>query len=531
MKRIYRLLALLLALCLTAGLLAGCDEDPNDEEKLSVVMTGLFNTMDPALAATAAERTVVLHLFDNLLRWDGEKTVSAVAQSWQETDNEDGTVTYTFHLRGDAVWSDGSNLTAEDFVYAWKRLVSPDTASPSADILSMVSGYDEARAGDSEALQVSAPDKHTFEVTLSGPCAYFLSGVCTAPATMPVQQAAVESDEHWADSRTYFVGNGPFRRGGDWTDHHRLTLQKQDNHYDAKRIVPDRVELVLQTEEQARINAGRVDVVIGAANEPTGNGGDPTVGLLVVNGMSTNLERDGLRRALSLAIDRNALAADLGGSYVAADGLIPGGIRTGEGENFRDANGPLIDNDPEGYGDRCTQAATELHQAGYTSAAAMEQLGTVTLLYDSGSGQAALARQLQQMWRETLGLQVTLQGASNEEYLQLLTDGAYTLALTELTAACNDAAAYLEPWRSSDARNYALHMNAYDILMRVAAASTSAEARDAYLKDAEQLLLDSGNIIPLYSRQQPYQIREGVAGAVNDGLGAWYFGSVRRVTQ
>ena len=70
----------------------------------------------------------------------------------------------------------------------------------------------------------------------------------------------------------------------------------------------------------------------------------------------------------------------------------------------------------EGYGDRCTQAATELHQAGYTSAAAMEQLGTVTLLYDSGSGQAALARQLQQMWRETLGLQVTLQGVSNEEY-------------------------------------------------------------------------------------------------------------------
>ena len=100
---------------------------------------------------------------------------------------------------------------------------------------------------------------------------------------------------------------------------------------------------------------------------------------------------------MTLAIDRNALAADLGGSYVAADGLIPGGIRTGEGENFRDANGPLIDNDPEGYGDRCTQAATELHQAGYTSAAAMEQLGTVTLLYgarDTEHNQAVVLAQV-----------------------------------------------------------------------------------------------------------------------------------------
>ena len=532
MKRIYRLLALLLALCLTAGLLAGCDEDPNDEEKLSVVMTGLFNTMDPALAATAAERTVVLHVFDNLLRWDGEKSVSAVAQSWQETSNDDGTVTYTFHLRGDAVWSDGSRLTAADFVYAWKRLVSPDTASPNAAILSVVSGYDEARAGDVDALQVSAPDDHTLEVTLTGPCAYFLNSVCTAPATMPVRQKAVESDDDWVSSRTYFVGNGPFRRGGDWTDYHRLTLHKQEGHYSAKHISLDRVELVLQTEEQAAANAGRVDVVVGASSDPAVSGGDPTVGLLLVNQMATNLEKNGLRHALSLSVDRTALAESMGASYAAADGLVPDGIRTTGGQDFRAVNGSLIDNDPDTYNDRCTQAITELRQAGYTSAAAMEQLGTVTLLYDSGSGQAALARLLQQTWREKLGLQVTLQGVANEEYTQLLTTGEYTLALMELTAACSDAAACLDPWRGGDSRNYAqLHMNAYDILMRVAAGSASAEARDAYLKDAEQLLLDSGSVIPLYSRRQPYQLRDGVAGAVNDGLGAWYFGSVRRVTQ
>ncbi len=532
MKRINRLLALLLALCLAAGLLAGCGEDPNDEEKLSVVMTGQFTTMDPALATTAAERTVVLHVFDNLLRWDGEKSVSAVAQSWQETDNDDGTVTYTFHLRSDAAWSDGSSLTAADFVYAWKRLAAPGTASPNADILSVVSGYEDARAGDWDALQVSAPDAHTFEVTLTGPCAYFLDSICTAPATMPVRQQTVESDENWASSRTGFVGNGPFRRGGDWADLSRLTLHKREDHYNAKHISLDRVELVLQTEEQAAANVGRVDVVVGASSEPAGSGGDPTVGLLLINQMATSLEKSGLRRALSLSIDRAALAESLGVNYVAADGLIPEGIRTSSGQDFRAANGPLLDNDPDTYADRCTQAVSELHQAGYTSAAAMEQLGTVTLLYDSGSGQAGLARTLQQTWRETLGLQVTLQGAAGEEYTQLLTTGEYTLALMDMTAACNDAAAYLDPWRGSDARNYTLlRLNAYDILMRVAAASTSDEARDAYLKDAEQLLLDSGNVIPLYSRRQPYQLRDGVAGAVNDGLGAWYFGSVRRVAR
>ena len=74
-------------------------------------------------------------------------------------------------------------------------------------------------------------------------------------------------------------------------------------------------------------------------------------------------------------------------------------------------------------------------------------------------------------------------------------------------------------------------MNAYDILMRVAAASTSDEARDAYLKDAEGLLLDSANVVPLYGRQQPYQMAENVIGAVSDGLGAWYFGATRRLAK
>lgn len=559
MKKVKRTLAMVLALCMLLTVLTGCDEDPNDEDKLSVVLTGTFSTMDPAMAETVAERTVVLHLFDNLLRWDGTQAVPAAAQSWQRTDNEDGTVTYSFHLRADGKWSDGKAVTAADFVYAWQRLVSPDTDSPNAAILSMVAGYEDAHAGDMDALQVAADDDSTFTVTLSEPCAYFIDSVCTAAATMPVRQDAVESvtalpaeddsdtdseedtDEEpatvlpdWSVSRTFFMGNGPFYRTGDWADTSRLTLQKQENYHDARRITHDKLELVLQNREQAQRSAGRVDVVIGAAAEEGGytDGGAPTVGLLLINQMATSMERDGLRHALTEAIDRNAIQDELGVGYVPAEGLVPAGIRTGSGDDFRAVNGALIDNDPDTYTQRTNNAVALLREAGYVNSDTLSALGTVTLLYDNTTHMAPIARLLQQQWRDTLNINVTLQGKSTEEYQQSLLNGEFTLALTELTALYNDAAAYLEPWRSGDSRNYALlYANAYDILMRVAAASSSDEARDAYLKDAEQLLLDGHNVIPLYAEEQAYQFRDGVTGAVKDGLGSWYFGGVQNKVQ
>lgn len=527
-----RAAALLLTLCMAAALLSGCDEDPNDENKLSVVMTGGVSTVDPAMAATAAERTAVLHLFDNLYRLTSDGAVSAAAQSCQQTDNEDGTQTYTFHLRTDGKWSDGTAVTAEDFVYAWRRLVSPDTASPNAELLSMVVGYEDACAGDPEALAVSAEDNHTLTVTLADACPYFLSAVCTAPGTMPVQQKAVESGAEWATSREHFVGNGPYRRAGEWSGSQFITLIKQPDHYGARRIWLDRIEILFKNAADAAAAAGSVEVVIGAAGGNGAAGGDPTVGVLLINQMATNMERDGLRRALSLTIDRAAAARTLGAEYIPADGLVPSGIRTTAGEDFRAVNGAAIDNDPDTYDQRCADALEQFRQAGFARPEALASLGTVTLLYRSTPAQTALARQLQQTWRDELGITVTLQGEETEAYRRMLSGGEFTLALTELTTLYNDASAYLDMWCSGGAKNYALlHTNAYDILMRVAADSTSAEARDAYLKDAEGLLLDGANVIPIYGRQQPYEISGNITGVIGDGLGAWYFGAVRRAAK
>lgn len=530
MRNWRRAAALLLALCMTM-LLAACGEDPNDEEKLSVVMTGTVRTMDPAQAVTPAERTVVKHVFENLMRPSAEGAVHAVARSYTEETALDGTVTYTFQLRTDAKWSDGSAVTAGDFVYAWRRLVDPETNSPNADALAMVAGYDKAVLGDTEALQVSAPDDHTLVVVLSGSYPSFIESTCTSAVTMPVQEKAVTGHDNWSVSSLWFVGNGAYERTGDWSDSTRLTLHTRAAYYDVKRLGPDRIDIQLKDRQAADASAGKVDIVIGAGGEDAQQGGDPTVGILLLNQMATSMSRSELRRALSLVIDRNAVAEAMGQDYTAAEGLVPYGILTASGEEFRVVNGTRIDNDPDKYEERCQGALALLRQAGFSNAVSLSALDTVTLAYDRTSDQAQAAQQLQQIWEAQLGIKVQLVGLESFELKQRLANGEFVIALMEMTAHNNDAAAYLDPWRSTDMRNYGmLYLNAYDILMKIAATSNSQEAEDAYLRDAEQLLLETGYVIPLYGRTQPCVIRDGVLSAVSDGLGNWYFGGVTRAS-
>ena len=192
MKKLKRYAALLLALTLVAGLLAGCRRE--DSLSFRVGFGRVPATLDPALASADEEKIVVSHLFENLMKLQsdgsgGTTAVNGMARSYQCDATAEGQETYTFKLRS-ATWSDGTKVTAQDFVYAWKRLVAPETGSKNAKLLDMVAGYTAARAGDAEALQVSAPDEETFVVALSGRCPYFIDSVCTAAATMPVQSAA-----------------------------------------------------------------------------------------------------------------------------------------------------------------------------------------------------------------------------------------------------------------------------------------------------------------------------------------------------
>ena len=546
MKRTKRLLSLVLALAVVLTT-AGCGTVEPDRMTVRAALVDAPITLDPARAFTETEKTVAANLYENLMKQTLTGIAAGQAASYEYTDNMDGTETYSFTLRNDIYWSDGKKVTAHDFVYAWQRLVDPETKSPHASILNMVAGYADAVAGDPAALQVRAANDRTFVVTISGHCSYFLSVVCTAVCTMPVRadvagtadaaddSADVQSADaaepeplpDWSMDAATLLTNGPYAASR-MTDE-GVSLTQTDKYYDAKRLGPDEIDFVYAADTEAAMalyDSGDVDFVLDAGEaEGAVEASAAAVSTVLINQMATSLS-DSMRTAMSMVIDRGALAELAGESgevYRAADGLIPYGIVTSEGKSFREVNGAVIDNDAEQYDARCQAAAELLSRAGYTPTM-LERMSPVTLLYESTGSNAKIAQALQSVWRDKLGIRISVRGVSPEEMMTTLRNGEFSLALTNVSGDRNTALSYLNRFSSGQQGNYGqLYSNAYDMLIRTAANSSSDEARDAYLADAEKMLLDSGYVIPLYNETYTWLLRDTLTGIQTDGMGVYYF--------
>ena len=540
MMKLKRPVAALLAAVLLLGLLTGCHRE--NGVSFRVAMGSVPATLDPALAATDEEKTVVSYLFENLMKLQSDGTggttaVNGVARSYQCDTTAEGQETYTFKLRSGAAWSDGTKVTAQDFVYAWKRLVDPATGSKNARILDMVAGYSAARTGE-DALQVSAPDDETFVVVLSGRCPYFIDCVCTAAATLPVQNAAA-AQENWSMSLDTLVTNGPYTVAS-W-ENDTMLLQQTDGYYDARRLGPESISFRFTADAKTAnslFEKGDADFVLGLTDEAVAKKMDswmpdyyPETSVVLLNQLSDLTSNENVRRAMGLVIDRNAIAELLGSrTHLAAEGLVTWGIRSTTGGQFRDF-GSAVDNDSENYEKNCQTAQELMKEAGYT-ATKLKSLTPVIMLYESDGTADSLALLLQKTWKEKLGLSVTLKGVSSEEITQALERGEYTLAALRVTSDRNDATGFLNRWRMGEEDNYAnFTSSAYDMLLRVAAVSASQEARDAYLEDAERLLIEKGNVIPMYCSTRSWSLSESFTGVFGDGLGRYFFTGVHKASK
>ena len=246
-----RVISLLLVATMTVGLVAcgsssgdGKKSSASSDEKILSVETGPDpETVDPALNSAIDGGEMILHAFEGLLKLDENGDPEAgQAEKWEVSD--DG-LTYTFHLRDGLKWSDGSDLTAEDFVYSWQRVCDPNVAAPyAATVLGMVEGFDEAAAGDIEKLGVEAKDDKTFVVHLANPCPYFES--IAAFATLnPVQKATIDANgDAWATAADTYISNGPFYVT-EWVPGSYVLMKKNPNYWDADSIKLDGIKFNL----------------------------------------------------------------------------------------------------------------------------------------------------------------------------------------------------------------------------------------------------------------------------------------------
>lgn len=540
MKKRNRLAALVLCAALLAGALSGCGEKQDAAEPfvLRAGVCAALTTLDPAMNTESDAASVFYAMYENLMRMSDDGSGRAVltngmAKEYTEETNYDGTVTYRFTLRSSARWSDGQRVTADDFVYAWQRLVDPATGSPNHALLSMVAGYDEVRAGGNlSLLQVEAKNDSTFCVTLSSACAYFLESVCTAAATMPLRRDLGTGGAETAD-----VTNGAYRVES-WDEGDTLTLTRNAEYYEAKLVGADTLQFVFADAERAwtLFEAGELDY---AANLPESairtlsEGEDWTTSdiyatVCVLYNNQTDLFSDvHIRRAFDLAIDRTAVAAAAGAAKRAATGLVPSGISDAEGAetDYRTTGGTLCAVDEEGYAARLEEAGSELTYAGYYSTS---MFPPVELLYVENEENAAAAGALQSAWQEALSVNIMLRGVTQEEYDTRMAERSYELALCELSAQYDDAMSFLDRWCSTDGGNLIGYLNeTYDVLLGVARASDNLVARVAFLHDAESMLLEDVALSPVYFDGTAHALRDGLRGAYSDGFGASYLTAVR----
>ena len=551
-------LAGLLALGVLTGCGGGSGEDASGALDLRVCIASEPATLDPAKNSTLDGAILAQHLFEGLMRWEnsGESIEGGrglyrarlgpgQAQSYEKAVHDDGTVTYTFTLRENLKWSDGTPLTAGDFVYAWRRLADPATAADYCYMIDMVQGYDTVNRGEAEpaALGVSAPDERTFVVNLTYDCPYFLE-VCAFTATLPVREDVVEADpDGWTHDTATYLSNGPYCLA-EWSHNSRIVLERSPSYYAAGDLGPETITFQLMDDGTAILSAFRSGDLDFIKSVPVDEipallaSGDLSIvdqlGTYYVtyNTQQAPFDDWRVRKAFTLAMDSRYLVENVTQTgQVPADAFVPYGVPDAdpEGEDFRTVGGGYwtVPETQEQYAANVAEARELLAQAGYPGGAGFP---VVVYSYNNDPSHEAIAQALQQQWQSALGVTVTLESNDWSAFLADRKAGNYQIARNSWVADYSDPCCFLDLWRTGSGNNDAQYSNPdYDALIDAAKAAADPAERMELLHRAEDLLMGEDWVLgPVYFYTQTYLLDPSLDGAYYTPLGNFFFGEVTR---
>lgn len=534
-----RLLALVLTVAMVAGLTAcGSSKDQAaqttetaGEKILSVQIGPDPETIDPALNSAVDGGNMILHSFECLLTVDENGALApGQAESWETS--EDG-LTWTFHLRDGLKWSDGSDLTANDFVYSWKRVCDPMTAAPYAEtVLGMVAGYDKAIEGDLDALQVVATDDKTLVVTLANNCPYF--GSLAAFATLsPVQQATIEANgDAWATTAETYVSNGTFYVS-EWVPGSYIMMSKNPYYWNADAIKLDKIKFNLMEDSNAAYSAYQTGEVLMIKDVPTEE--IPTLReqddfyvdtimgtyYISLNTQKAPFDDANVRKALSLAIDREYVANTLmQGTYTPAGNFMGPGWIDVDGQFYDNANGGKPYIDVTTHEANLEEAKKLLAEAGYPDG---EGLPTISYSTNDAGYHKVVAEYVQQAWAE-LGIDLKVDVVEWASFTPMRRNGEFEISRNGWVGDYSDPSNQLELLYTTNGNNDGKFSDPeFDAAIELSRVSTDPAERFAALHTAEDILMDKAACIPLAYYSDFWLQSEKITGIWHSAYGYWYF--------
>ena len=456
-------------------------------------------SLDPHLARTDSAHTIVRDLFEGLTVLDAAASVQpGAADRWDVS--EDGT-SWTFHLREDGRWSDGSAVTAQDFLFAFRRLVDPATASPYATFLDSVVNVRAAASGalPVSAIGVTAVGERTVVIDLDAPTPH-LTELLAHPSAAPVHRASVEAHGERYARPGNLVSNGPFALTG-WVVGSHVEIHRNPHFREPPALDGVRfVHIVDESSELARFRAGELDMTYTIPisrypwvreNFPDALRVAPYLGVYFYGFNTTRppLDDHRVRRALSLVVDRELITSKITGiGEIPACGLVPPGTAGYAPASMGYCDLPMAD--------RIERARELLSRAGFGPDRPLR----LELRYNTGEFHQRLAVAIAGMWKDALGVEVEL---LNEEFRVLIAN-IRAKEVTQVYRASwvgdyNDAATFLGVLASdSQINGTGFSDAAYDRLLARAAREPDPQARQRLLHDAEALALESDVLLPLY---------------------------------
>lgn len=498
-----------------------------NKNEINVELGSEPNSLDPAISLTIDVRSYLANLFEGLLVLDQDGSLKpGVAMDWKV--NEENTE-YIFYLRNDAKWSDGTEVTANDFKYEWLRVLNPETASGWASYLYYIKGAEAYNngTGKPEEVGIYVDDDYTLRIEMENPCSFFASMTAIQPYYPAKESIIKEYGDSWTQNSDSYVTNGAYKLES-WEHDLKISIVKNENYWNNNEVKLSKINFMLYSDSSAILNAFEANELDYVEDMLTSEEMEQVSEIKLADFVNTkflafNLNSEVLknikvREALSIALDREEIAKMMGTQMEPLTGFIPYGFYNSDEQcdYTNDSNSSKYLSATANI----EKAKQLLEEAGYKDGVGLD---TITYLTNTSSSNMALAEVVKSQLAK-IGANVEIQALESNVFNTYRKEKKFDIVAASWAAEYPDITSYLYGFKSTDLNNYSSFNDSnFDNLYNKIVSASNNEEKLKFTHQAENLVMNSYCVAPLYSEKACYIANDSIKGVYHDVTGCINF--------